>query len=92
MNKANMDQYNELKTRVEKIEERNRNVEKEKAWETSLIRKISIALITYFTLAAYFGLVLQVNPWINAIVPTTGFLLSTLSFSLIKQIWLKYKS
>lgn len=80
----------ELLSRIAKIEARNQKVEKEKAWETSWVRKIAIAVLTYFTLAAYFGLVLKVDPWMNAIVPTVGFLLSTLSFTLIKNIWLKY--
>lgn len=80
----------ELLSRIAKIEARNQRVEKEKAWETSGVRKVAIAILTYFTLAAYFGLVLKVDPWMNAIVPTVGFLLSTLSFSLIKKIWLKY--
>ena len=86
-----MDKYSEIKKRIEKIEARNLKVEKEKQWETSLTRKISIAIITYLILASYFGFILNVNPWINAIVPTTGFLLSTLSFSLIKKIWLNNK-
>lgn len=86
-----MDKYEQLEKRLSAIEARNRKVEKEKAWETSNIRKISIAVLTYLSLATYFGLVLKVNPWINAIVPTVGFLLSTLSFSLIKKIWISGK-
>jgi len=85
-----MDKYSQLLARLEKIEARNRKVEKDKAWETSSIRKLAIAIITYLTLAGYFSLVLKINPWINAIVPTIGFLLSTLSFSIVKKIWLKY--
>lgn len=85
-----MKQENSLESRVRQIELRNQHVEKEKQWETSLVRKVSIAVVTYFTLAAYFAFVLKVNPWINAIVPTVGFLLSTLSLSAIKNIWLKY--
>lgn len=83
-----MDKYLELEKRISKIEARNLRVEREKQWETSTIRKISIAILTYLILASYFGFVLKVNPWINAIVPTVGFLLSTLSFSLIKKIWI----
>ena len=84
-----MDKYTELSRRLAKIEPRNKKVEKEKAWETSTTRKNSIAVIPYFTLAAYFGFVLKVNPWFNAIVPIVGFLLSTLSFSIVKKTWLK---
>jgi hypothetical protein len=81
----------DIQKRLQKIEARNKRVEKDKAWETSLMRKVAIAVVTYFTLATYFAFVLKVNPWINAIVPTVGFLLSTLSLSLIKKIWLKYQ-
>lgn len=83
-----MDKYQQLEKRVRALEARNQRVEKEKAWETSTVRKIAIAVITYFSLATYFGIVLKVNPWVNAIVPTIGFLLSTLSVSVIKKIWL----
>jgi hypothetical protein len=84
-----MNKQNFLEHRIHQIELRNKKVEKEKQWETSLVRKVSIAVVTYFTLAAYFAFVLKVNPWINAIVPTVGFLLSTLSLSVIKNIWLR---
>lgn len=83
-----MNTYQQLEKRLSVIETRNKKVEKEKAWETSGVRKISIAVITYFALAGYFGLILKVNPWVNAIVPTVGFLLSTSSLSVIKKIWL----
>lgn len=82
-----MSTLSELEKRLSKIEARNALVEQNKAWETSWTRKIAIALLTYFVLAFYFFFVLQVNPWINALVPTTGFLISTLSLSLIKKIW-----
>lgn len=82
-----MSTLSELEKRLSKIEARNALVEQNKAWETSWTRKIATALLTYFVLAFYFFFVLQVNPWINALVPTTGFLLSTLSLSLIKKIW-----
>lgn len=79
----------DLAKRISLIESRNKKVELEKEWETSFARKLSITALTYLLLAAYFGLVLKVNPWINAIVPTVGFVLSTLSLSFIKKLWLK---
>lgn len=82
-----MDSTKTLEQRVSEIEKRNQRVEADKSWETSLARKVSIATITYIALALYFGLVLGVNPWINAIVPTVGFLLSTLSLSFVKNWW-----
>ncbi len=86
---SELNELGRLEERISKIEARNARVQLEKKWETSLFRKVCIALLTYLTLALYFGLVLQVNPWVNAIVPTAGFLLSTLSLSFIKKLWLR---
>ena len=80
----------ELEMRIEKIEERNRKVETDKSWETSWTRKVLIALFTYLAIALYFLFVVKIDPWINAIVPTVGFLLSTLTMSFFKNLWSKY--
>lgn len=80
----------DLVKRIEKIENRNKNVEQDKAWEISWTRKILIAFFTYIAIALYMLFVLGINPWINAIVPTAGFLLSTLTFSYFKSFWEKY--
>lgn len=81
-----------LDERIAKIEERNKRVEIDKAWETSFTRKICIAACTYITIALYLKFVIGINPWINAIVPTVGFLLSTLTLSWFKTLWVKYFS
>ena len=80
-----MDSYAELEKRIEKIEGRNKNVEKDKAWETSYTRKILIILFTYASIALYLYFIVGIDPWINAIVPALGFLLSTLSLSFLKS-------
>ncbi len=68
------------------IKERNQRVEADKAWETSWHRKWSILVLTY-TLVVVFFLVMNLpNPFVNAIVPTLWFLLSTLSIKLLKEI------
>lgn len=79
-----------LEARIEKIEKRNREVETNKAWEISWSRKILIAIFTYLAIALYLGFVVGINPWINAIVPTVGFLLSTLTLPYFKKFWEKY--
>lgn len=81
---------NSLEQRVSKIEQRNRKVETDKAWETSLTRKFFIALFTYLAIGLYLNAIGVGSPWLNAIVPTIGFLLSTLTFSFIKKLWEKY--
>jgi len=80
-----------IEERVEKLEARNRRVELDKAWETSWTRKITIAALTYFVVASYLYLVVKIDPWINAIVPTGGFLLSTLTIKYLKIQWIKSK-
>lgn len=79
-----------LEERVRKIEERNSTVAKDKAWETSYTRKLLIIFFTYISLALYFKFVIGIDPWINAIVPTVGFYLSTLSLPFLKSVWIKY--
>ena len=79
-----------LEERVAKIEERNKRVESDKAWETSWSRKILLMLFTYLAIALYLKFIVGINPWINAIVPTVGFLLSTLTLPWFKNVWLKY--
>jgi hypothetical protein len=78
-----------LEERVAKIEARNSKVETDKAWETSITRKILIAIFTYLAIALYFQFVIKIDPWINAIVPTVGFLLSTLTMPFFRKLWEK---
>ena len=79
----------ELEAKVIKLEERNKRVELNKAWETSWTRKIAIAALTYVVVWLYLFFVVRVDPWINAIVPTMGFLLSTLTLGYIKTYWMR---
>lgn len=74
---------------IESIKARNRRVEADKAWETSKTRKVIIATATYLTVALFLHLINAPKPWLNAIVPATGFLLSTLTLSVIKERWMK---
>lgn len=85
-----MEKLAELEKRIEAIEFRNKKVESDKAWDTSWTRKILVALFTYLSIALYFQYILEIDPWLNAIVPTVGFLLSTLSLSFFKNLWRKY--
>ncbi|HXS15528.1 MAG TPA: hypothetical protein VN711_05325 [Candidatus Saccharimonadales bacterium] len=80
-----------LEERVAKIEERNRKVEIDKAWETSSTRRVLLIVFTYLAIALYLKFIVGINPWINAIVPAVGFLLSTLSLPYFKKIWAKYR-
>ena len=74
---------------VKQIKERNKRVEIDKAWETSITRKIIITILTYFVIVIFFYFAELPKPFINSIVPTAGFVLSTLSLPYFKKIWIK---
>ncbi len=82
-----MEEIIKLEKQINEIKERNFKVEINKAWETSVFRKVSIAILTYFVVVLFFYFANLSKPFINAIVPTTGFLLSTLSLSFLKNVW-----
>lgn len=84
-----MEELEQIKKDIQEIKERNIRVERDKDWETSLFRKILVAVLTYIIIALFFIFAHLPNPFINAIVPTLGFLLSTLSVSFIKKTWIK---
>jgi hypothetical protein len=78
-----------LTKQIQSILERNRRVEIEKAWETSWTRRVSIAFFTYLTIGLFMSSIDIARPWTNAIVPSLGFILSTLSLPVIKNLWLR---
>ncbi len=78
-----------LEERVLKIEQRNQKVELDKAWETSWTRRFLIAIMTYITIVLFFLVAKLPKPFINSIVPTVGFVLSTLSLPYFKKLWIK---
>jgi hypothetical protein len=73
--------------RLEQLEARNKRVEADKAWETSLVRRLGIMILTYLVVVCYLRFVVHIDPWINALVPVIGFFLSTLTLSLLKKYW-----
>ena len=78
--------------RIEAIEARNSKVEADKAWETSWTRKISIAILTYLVVVSYLHFVIGIEPWLNALVPVLGFLLSSLTISYLKRLWIENRA
>lgn len=77
-------------TELQSIKKRNARVEADKAWETSWTRRGLIALLTYGVIVIFFVMTNFPKPFLSALVPTVGFILSTLSVSLVKRLWLKY--
>jgi len=80
----------EIGKEIRALKERNKKVEADKAWETSISRKIIVAILTYFVIVIFFHFAGLPNPFINSIVPTAGFVLSTLTLPFFKKLWLRY--
>lgn len=74
---------------IRKLKERNIKVEADKAWETSMTRRIIIAITTYIIAVFYMKWVGLSSPFLGALIPTGGYLLSTLSLSFVKNFWTK---
>ncbi len=75
---------------LQEIQERNKRVEIDKAFEKSLTRRAFIAFITYCTASLFLWIIHVEQPYINALVPTGGYLLSTLSLPSLKAWWIKH--
>ena len=89
-NKALLQEINKIKKTLSEIKARNKNVQTDKAWETSNFRKFLICIFTYFSIGIYLNFIKIENPWLNAIVPTLGFMFSTMTFPFFKSLWIKY--
>ncbi len=75
---------------VEKIKERNKRVELDKCWETSLTRRVCIMILTYVIVVIYSYLIKKYdNIFLSSLVPVIGFTLSNLSLKYIRKIWEK---
>lgn len=79
----------DMEKRVRAIEERNKKVEQDKAWEISFMRKCLLVLFTYVAIGAYLQVIAVVRPWLSAIVPALAFSISTLTMPYCKTLWLK---
>ena len=73
---------------IEKIKQRNKRVELDKKWETSITLRIFIAILTYLVVVLYTFTISKIsNIFLSSLVPVIGFLLSTLSLKGIRKIW-----
>ncbi|MEA3414267.1 MAG: hypothetical protein U9Q99_01950 [Nanoarchaeota archaeon] len=78
-----------IERRLDKIEKRNKRIELDKSWEISYIRKILISVFTYFIIVLFFVFAELPRPFVNSIVPSVAFIISTLSLPLFKRAWIK---
>lgn len=80
-----------VEQRLSQIEARNSRVEAEKAWETSNYRKVLIVVTTYFLMCLTMAIIGVNQFYIQSIIPTLGYFLSTLSFRFIKKFYIDKK-
>jgi hypothetical protein len=80
----------QLEKEINLIKERNKRVEGDKLWETSFTRRFLLAIFTYLAIGIYLDVINISKPWLNAIVPTVAFMLSTLTLPFLKRLWKKY--
>jgi len=78
-----------MKKEIESIKERNKRVEIDKAWETSRTRRVIIAAMTYIFIVTFLWTINIPKLWLNALIPTIGFLLSTSTLPFIKRWWVE---
>ena len=77
-----------IEKEIEEIKNRNKRVELDKAWETSMTRKLCICILTYIVVVLYsYSIETISNIFLSSIVPVIGFTLSTLSLNFIRKIW-----
>jgi len=79
-----------LEKEINKLKARNKKVETDKSWETSYARRGLLIIFTYLAIGLYLNAIRIENPWLNAIVPSIGFLLSTLTLPYFKNLWIKF--
>ena len=84
-----MEEIEQIKKDIEEIKARNARVDLNKAWETSFARKILITILTYIVIVLFFFFAELPKPFLSAIVPTIGFVLSTASIPFFKRLWMK---
>jgi hypothetical protein len=80
-----------VEDRLAAIESRNAKVEADKAWETSLVRRGSIAFITYIVISLTLMVIGHDEAWVHSLIPVIGYLLSTLALRFVRNQWQKQK-
>jgi hypothetical protein len=81
-----MEDITDIKERLVKIEERNLRVEADKKWETSFVRRISVAALTYLIICLYMYITGESQLFLKALVPVLGFILATFSLRFIRKL------
>jgi len=87
-----MKSLSEIENEIGKINTRNKRVEMDKAWETSLTRRIFISISTYLLISIFMMALGVEKPFVSAIIPAVAYLISTLSLGIVKSWWMKQRN
>lgn len=79
----------DLEKEINLIKERNARVEADKAWETSLTRTVLVGAITYVSILILLLVIGTPKPFLTALIPMIGFILSLQTVPVVKKWWLK---
>lgn len=79
----------ELEVEIEKIKERNRRVEADKAWELSRTRTAFIAIVTFILIYGFMLLIKADHPFLNSLISVAAYVVSTSTYGILKRWWLK---
>lgn len=77
-----------LRRTIDEIQNRNLQVSANKAWETSFTRRFLIASLTFIFTSIVFLSIGVDDPLRNALIPTTGYIVSTFSVPWVKLRWM----
>ena len=75
-----------MEERIKAIEERNARVDADKRWETSWVRRIAIAVLTYLVICLFLYEIKETHIFLEALVPMLGFILSTFSLKILRNV------
>ncbi len=78
-----------LEEKIAQLLDRNKKVEADKAWETSITRKVFLSLLTYIFAFLWLWLIQEKLVWLKAFVPVLGYVISTLTLPPLKDWWIK---
>ncbi len=79
----------DIQEEVRQIQDRNKRVEADKAWEVSLFRHLVVFVLTYATAFLFLYIVDAKNAWMAAFVPAVAFFISTATIGPLKNWWIK---
>ena len=78
-----------LQKEIDELHQRNYEKDRGKEFESSYTRVIFLMFVTYWTLFGYMALIGTSRPFLDAIVPTVGFNISTWSLPHVKELWIQ---